>query len=192
MENVTVIYRLKPAENAFEVPALDMFRFADILGDKNLALVRRQPQTNESLLQNWTPSECELAKEYRYGLPVPDVSFWGTYLLLSEAAYIALEAILADAGEFLALRVGDKQMYIFVPLLFAAEDLSKTLIHYEEGVICGIKRLIFEPDVITEKAIFKSKIYGCHGLFVTNTVKAIFDEHGFRGVVFDQDLAGIF
>lgn len=192
MENTTTVYRLKPVENSYEVPELDLFGFADILGDEDLSLVRRQPRTNESLLDKWTPSRCELASEYKQGLPVPDVSFWGSYLLLSEEAYHAFKTLLADAGEFLALQVGYMQMYIFVPLQFAKEDTSKTLRHYEDGFESGVETLVFKQSSLADKSVFKSEMYGALGLFATDSFKRIYDKHNFAGIEFDKDLAGIF
>lgn len=192
MEKTTSVYRLKPVENSYEVPELDLFGFADILGDEDLSLVRRQPRTNESLLDQWTPSRCDLASEYKQGLPVPDVSFWGSYLLLSEEAYNALKTLLADAGEFLALQVGYMQMYIFVPLQFAKEDTSKTLRHYEDGFESGVETLVFKQSSLADKSVFKSEMYGAHGLFATDSFKGIYDKHKFAGIEFDKDLAGIF
>ena len=192
MEKTTTVYRLKPVENSYEVPKLDVFQFADMLGDENVSLVRRQPRTNESLLQKWTPTSCELALEYKQGLPIPDVSFWGSYLLLSQQAYNAFKCPLANVGEFLALQVGTMQMYIFVPLQFATEDTSATVRRYEDGFECGVKTLVFEPSSVAGKAVFKSAMYGTHGLFVTDTFKAIVEQNGFTGVAFDEDLAGIF
>ncbi|MGP9799443.1 hypothetical protein [Rheinheimera sp. NSM] len=192
MEKTTTVYRLKPVENSYQVPELDLFGFADILGDEDLSLVRRQPRTNESLLEKWTPSRCELASEYHQGLPVPDVSFWGSYLLLSEEAYNAFKNLLADAGEFLALQVGYMQMYIFVPLQFAKEDTSKTLRHYEDGFECGVETLVFEQSSLADKSVFKSEMYGTHGLFATGSFKEAYDKHDFTGIEFDKDLAGIF
>lgn len=192
MENTTTVYRLKPVANSYEVPDLDLFAFADILGDEDLSLVRRQPWTNESLLDKWTPSRCELASEYKQGLPVPDASFWGAYLLLSEDAYDASKTLLVDAGEFLALQVGYMQMYIFVPLQFAKEDTTKTVLHYEDGFECSVETLVFEQSSLADKPVFKSEIYGTHGLFVTDSFKEAYDKHDFTGIEFDKNLAGIF
>ena len=192
MEKTTTVYRLKPVENSYEVPELDLFGFADILGDEDLSLVRRQPRTNESLLEKWTPSRCELASEYQQGLPVPDVSFWGSYLLLSEEAYNAFKMLLANVGEFLALQVGYMQMYIFVPLQFAKEDTSKTIRHYEDGFECGLETLVFEQSLLADKPVFKSEMYGTHGLFVAESFKAMYDKFSFTGVEFDENLAGTF
>lgn len=192
MENVTVIYRLKPAESVPEVPDLNLFQFADILGDNDLSLVRRQPRTNESLLARWTSSQCELAAEYRQGAVIPDVSVWGSYLLMSHRAYTVFNSVIVDAGEFLPLQVGDMPMYIFVPLFFAGENRTRTRFCYKDGVACGLETLVFEPCSIAGKSIFKSEMYGPTGIFVTDAFKKMFDKHGFEGLVFDQNLAGIF
>ena len=192
VDKTVVVYRLKPVENSYEVPEFDLFMFADILGDDDLSLVRRQARTLESLLARWTPSRCELAQEYKQGLAVPDVTFWGKYLLLSEEAFYAFEKMLTKDGEFLPLQVGFMQMYIFVPLQLAQEDVSQTIKHYEDGLENGVERLVFEPSSIDDKAIFRSKMYGAHGLFATSKFKSLYDTHGFAGIEFDRDLAGIF
>ena len=192
MNKVVTAYRIKSAEYAFEVPELDLFQFADILGDEDMSFVRRQPRTNESMLERWTPSRCELANEYKEGLPVPDVSLWGSYLLLSEEAYCALLSLLSADGEFLPLQVGFMQMYIFVPLQFAEEDMTQTLKHYEDGFECGLERLVFEPQSIAHRAVFKSKMYGTQGIFATSRFKERCEAHDLKGLVFDTDLAGTF
>lgn len=120
------------------------------------------------------------------------MSFWGSYLLLSEDAYNAFKTLLADVGEFLALQVGYMQMHIFVPLQFAKEDTSKTLRHYEDGFECGVETLVFDQPSLADKPVFKSEMYGTHGLFVTDSFKEIYDKHNYSGVEFDEDLAGIF
>lgn len=191
-EQKTTIYRLKPVDNSYEVPELDIFQFANILGDEGLSLVRRQPRTNESLLQKWIPSSCKLATAYHQGLQVPDISFWGSYLLFSAQAYTAFKTLLENVGEFLALQVGDMQMHIFVPQQFATEDTSRTLRRFEDGFECGVKTLVFEPSSLANKAIFKSLMYGTHGLFVAHSFKVIYNKHDFKGVTFDEDLAGVF
>lgn len=192
MDKTMTVYRLKPAEHSYEVPQLDLFQFADMLGDENLSLVRRQPRTNESLLEKWTPSSCKLAAAYQQGLPVPDISFWGSYLLFSAQAYTAFKILMANVGEFLALQVGDMQMYIFVPLQCAKEDALKTILRYEDDVQCGVETLVFEPSSVADKAVFKSAMYGTHGLFVMHSFKVIYNKHDFTGIAFDEDLAGIF
>lgn len=84
------------------------------------------------------------------------------------------------------------QMYIFVQLQFAKEDTTRTIRHYEDGFECGVETLVFEQSSLADKSVFKSEIYGTHGLFVTDGFKVIYDNHNYAGIVFDEDLAGIF
>ena len=60
------VYRLKSIINSYEVIDLDIFEFAEIIGDEDLSLVRSQPRTNESLLNTWRTPSCSFSKEYKY------------------------------------------------------------------------------------------------------------------------------
>lgn len=187
-----MIYRLKPTENSIEVPDLSMLQFADILGDNDYSLIRSQPRTNESLSARWKPTQCELAPVYRKGLAIPDVSYWGSYLVITEHAYQVLSRYLKSAGEFLPLTVSDQPMHIFVPLAFGQEDLGQTVKRFEDGYECGLDQLVFVDSDTADKWIFKSQMYGYHALFATEAFKKIFEDSGFTGLEFDTDLAGVF
>jgi len=192
VKHMSKVYRLKPLEYSVEVPQLSLIEFADIIGDEDFSIIRRQPRTNEKLSDRWTPVSCALAPQYKNVRHVPDVSFWGSYLLLSKRAYKALSPVLANEGEFLPLHVANLPMYLFVSLQFAKEDLAKTHHRYEEGIECGLSELVFKRRDIANKAVFKSLLYGCHALFATGKFKSAFEEHDFTGITFDEDLAGIF
>lgn len=187
-----IIYRLKPIENSAEVPDLSLLQFADILGDDDYSLVRSQPRTNEPLSARWKPTECELAPVYRKGLTVPDVSYWGSYLVMTEQAHQVLSKYLKSEGEFLPLTVSGQAMHIFVPLVFGQEDPARTVKHFEDGYECGLEQLAFIDDDVANKSVFKSKLYGYHALFATEAFKQMFDQSGFTGLNFDSDLAGMF
>lgn len=187
-----MIYRLKPAEYSIEVPELSLLQFADILEDDDYSLVRRQSRTNEPLSARWKPTQCELAPVYRKGLAVPDVSYWGSYLVVTEHAYQVLSKHLASEGEFLPLSVSGRPMHIFVPLVFGQEDSSQTVKHFEEGYECGLEQLVFVASDVADKWVFKSSMYGYHALFATDTFKRRFEDARFTGLEFDTDLAGVF
>lgn len=186
------VYRLKPLEYSVEVPQLSLIKFAEIIGDDDFSIIRRQPRTNERLSDRWTPVRCALAPQYKNVRHVPDVSFWGSYLLLSKRAYKALSPVLANEGEFLPLHVANLPMYLFVSLQFAKEDLAKTHHRYEEGIEYGLSELVFNRRDIANKAVFKSLLYGGHALFATGKFKSAFEEYNFTGIAFDEDLAGTF
>lgn len=187
-----MIYRLKPTENSIEVPDLSLLQFADILGDNDYSLIRSQPRTNEPLSARWKPTQCELAPVYRKDLAVPDVSYWGSYLVMTEHAYQVLSRYLKSVGEFLSLTVSDQTMHIFVPLAFGQEDLAQTVKHFEDGYECGLEQLAFVESDISGKWVFKSQMYGYQALFATDAFKKVFEGSGFTGLEFDTDLAGVF
>lgn len=192
MDNSMKIYRLKPIENSIEVLDFSLLDLADIIGDEDLSLIRRQPRTNESLAAKWQETQCNLASAYKNGNSVPDVSYWGTYLIMSMTAYELFKGQLENEGEFLPINVESVQMYIFVPLIFGQEDLSRTVKHFEDGYECGLDQLSFDTDSVANKSIFKSLLYGTHALFATEKFKLKFEQAGFNGLEFDTDLVSVF
>ena len=187
-----MIYRLKPTENSIEVPDLSLLQFADILGDDDYSLVRSQPRTNQALSARWKTAKCDLAAEYIEGKEIPDLSYWGSYLFMSERAYDVFSEPLKEQGEFLPLTVANQPMHIYIPLTFGQEDTTRTVKHFEDGYECGLERLVFVDADVANKWVFKSKLYGYHALFATDTFKKRFEEAGFTGLEFDTDLAGVF
>lgn len=187
-----MIYRLKPIENSIEVPDLSLLQFADIVGDEDYSVIRSQPRTNEPLSARWQTAECNLAPEYIEGKPIPDVSYWGSYLFMTQHAYDVFNGPLKEKGEFLPLTVASKPMYIYIPLTFGQEDTTRTVKHFEDGYECGVEQLVFVDGDVANKWVFKSKLYGYHALFATDTFKRRFEEAGFKGLEFDTDLAGVF
>ena len=186
------IYRLKPLKNSHEVIDLDLFKFAEAIGDQNLSLVRSQPRTNESLLARWQPTTCSLSIEYKNNKPIPDVSFKGSYLLMTDLAHNEFKSLLEDDGEFLPIQVDDKKMYIYNCLSFGEEDKKLCASKYEDGYEADLETLVFDIDDIKRKTVFKSKIDGARSLFTTDIFKSIFDENNFKGLTFDCDLTNIF
>ncbi|MCE9685812.1 hypothetical protein LZP73_06220 [Shewanella sp. AS16] len=186
------IYRLKPIENSVEVADFSLLEFAEVLGDNDLSLVRSQPRTNASLAANWRPTSCNLAPAYKKGHAIPDVSYWGSYLLMSSSAYELFRAQLEHDGEFLPINVEGNNMFIFIPLTFGKEDFSRTVKHYEDGYECGLELLTFDNASVANKLIFKSQLYGTHALFATEQFKLAFERAGLAGIEFDTDLANIF
>lgn len=187
-----MIYRLKPTENSIEVPDLSLLQFADILGDGDYSLVRSQPRTNEPLSDRWKTTQCDLSPEYIEGKEIPDVSYWGSYLFMTQRAYDVFKGPLKEEGEFLPLTVASKPMYIYIPLTFGQEDTTSTVKHFEDGYECGLEQLVFVESDVADKCVFKSKMYGYHSLFVTEAFKQMFEKEGFNGLEFDADLAGVF
>ncbi|SEA84630.1 hypothetical protein [Alkalimonas amylolytica] len=186
------VYRLKPVENSIEVLDLSLLQFADILGDEDYVLIRSQPRTNESLSARWKHTECKLAPFYQKGQSIPDISYWGSYLVMTKQAYSVFQEPLSREGEFLPLSVSNKPMYIYIPLTFGQEDKTRTVKHFEDGYECGLEQLVFDKTDVSKKWIFKSAMYGFHALFVSEAFKELFEQSGFSGVIFDSDLAGAF
>mgnify|MGYP003624414363 FL=1 len=186
------IYRLKSMVNSYEVIDLDIFEFAEIIGDEDLSLVRSQPRTNESLLNSWGLPSCSFSKEYKQAEKYPDISFWGTYLLMSADAKSEMFELLNGFGEFLPLKVEGYEFYLFNCLTFGVEDKQLCLLKYNEGIEDGLESLAFEAQDAQLKPIFKSKLQGSRTLFANEKFRQCYDSNNFSGLRFDTELLNIF
>lgn len=186
------IYRLKSMVNSYEVIDLDIFEFAEIIGDDDLSLVRSQPRTNESLLDTWETPSCSYSKEYKQAVKYPDISFWGTYLLMSATAKTKMVALLSDFGEFLPLSVEGDEFYLFNCLTFGLEDKQLCVVKYNEGIKDGLESLAFDIQDVQSKPVFKSNLQGSRTLFVNEKFKQCYDANNFSGLRFDTELLNIF
>ncbi|BBW91054.1 hypothetical protein PS1M3_11410 [Pseudoalteromonas sp. PS1M3] len=186
------VYRLKSIINSYEVIDLDIFEFAEIIGDEDLSLVRSQPRTNESLLNTWGAPSCSFSKEYKQAERYPDISFWGTYLLMSADAKRAMYELLNGFGEFLPIKVEGCDFYLFNCLTFGLEDKQLCILKYSEGIEDGLESLAFNSEDVQSKPVFKSKLQGSRTLFANEKFKQCYDSNNFSGLRFDTELLNIF
>lgn len=185
------VYRIKYPEDSFEVIDLDMFAFAEILGDEDLTLVRSQPRTNESLESRWGNVQCGIAEEWK-NKPLPAISYWGSYLIFTQEAHDVFANTLNPFGEFLPLLADGNQLYVYNCLTFVDEDETQCVRSYEDGYPIGFKSLAFEKSDLKDKQVFKSKLFGTHTLFATESFKALFSKENMNGIKFDNDLVNPF
>jgi len=186
------VYRLKSMVNSYEVIDLDIFEFAEIIGDEDLSLVRSQPRTNESLLNTWVTPSCSFSKEYKQAGQHPDISFWGAYLVMSAGAKNEMYELLSDFGEFLPLKVEGVDFYLFNCLTFGLEDKQLCILKYTEGLEDGLESLAFDTQDVQLKPIFKSKLQGSRTLFANEDFKQCYELNNFSGLRFDTELLNIF
>ncbi|MBJ7553848.1 hypothetical protein [Marinomonas spartinae] len=185
------VYRIKYPEDSFEVIDLDMFAFADIIGDEDLTLVRSQPRTNESLKSRWKSVKCNIAEEWK-NKPLPAISYWGSYLIFTQKAYDVFANTLEPFGEFLPLLAEGNQLYIYNCLTFVSEDETQCIRSYEDGYPIGFKSLAFENSDLKDKQVFKSKLFGTHTLFATDSFRSLFSQENMTGIRFDTYLVDPF
>ncbi|WP_272165492.1 hypothetical protein [Vibrio diabolicus] len=185
------IYRLKRPIDTYEVIDFDIFQFAENLGDEQLTLVRSQPRTNESLLGRWGDVVCSISKEYQ-GKTLPSISFWGSYLIFTQKAFIALSDRLSEYGEFLPINADGNELFIFNCLTFGQEDKELCEKIFEDGYEVGLKSLHFHSVDVADKLIFKSQLLGPQSLLAIEEFKRMYETCGLDGVIFDADLLNPF
>lgn len=187
-----MIYRLKRPVNSHELIDLDVMKLGKLLGDSDLSLIRRLGRLSESLAERWQVPVCSYHKHYKGAVLKPDVSFWGSFLVLTPKAYTALQPVLQDDGEFLPVQADGDDLYFFNCLSIGKEAADQCLKKYEDGYECGLETLVFNDTDISTKAIFKSKLEGCRALYATDRLKQRFEASDLNGIIFDDDLLNQF
>lgn len=125
-----MIYRLKSPDDMHEVVQLRPVELAKILNDTDLKLIRRMFNSNESLTGRWIAPSCKAHPSFAKK-PVPDISFWGNFLVLNQKAFNALAAVIQNDGEFLPINVEEHALQLFNCTQLAAEIPEQSLVKYE-------------------------------------------------------------
>lgn len=186
------IYRLKREINLHEVPDLDLMQVAELLGDHELKLVRRFVRLNESIGAQWVQPECSLSEAFRNGETLPDLSFWGGFLVMNSKAKKCLLPLIEKDGELLPILIDGIQYDFFNCLSVGKEQQELCAKKYLDGFECGLETLFFDESSLISLNIFKSELEGYKALFVSESFKQCCEEHRLTGVRFDEDLLNIF
>ena len=188
----TKVYRLKREINSYEVPDLDLMQVAKLIGDTDLKLVRRFARLHESIKDRWVQPECPLSEPFQNGTPLPDISFWGSFLLLNSKAKECLMPLIAKDGELLPLIIDGVHYDFFNCMSAGKEQAELCLKKYLDGFECGLETLVFNEDSLQDLNIFKSELEGYKALFVSEVFKQCCEKHHLTGVRFDEELLNIF
>ncbi|MCG3726301.1 hypothetical protein [Vibrio cincinnatiensis] len=154
-----------------------------------LARLRNDPFESIGLSDVWEEGQACFTKTYPSSSQVPDISVWGTFLLLNRKAYEALKDQISDDVEFLPIQV-DGQAFTFANVLsFCREDMVKTTFDSETN---ELNTLFFDGTDLNRKIVFKSKLEGCLNLYATETLMNLCNNHGLNGIHFERDLVNFF
>lgn len=186
-----MIYRLKRPENSYEIVQLSILQLAKLLDDPKYQIVRKLSSSCQSLSERWKAPHCEPNQHY-HDHPLPDISFWGNFLVLNRVAFEHLSPVIGRYGEFLPIDVESYDLTLFNCITLGAEIESQCLLKYQDGFPIGLESLVFNENDVVDKAIFKSKLEGCKALFVNEQFKVTCERHHLSGAVFDEDLLNIF
>ncbi|WP_460856882.1 imm11 family protein [Rheinheimera gaetbuli] len=165
---------------------------AKLIGDTELKLVRRFVRLHESIKERWVQPVCPLSEPFQNGTPLPDVSFWGGFLLLNGKAKESLLPLIAKDGELLPLIIDGVHYDFFNCMSAGKEQTALCLKKYMDGFECGLETLVFDEGSLQGLNIFKSELEGYKALFVSEAFKKCCEKHHLTGVRFDEDLLNIF
>ncbi|RZF80173.1 hypothetical protein EXT46_12800 [Pseudoalteromonas sp. CO325X] len=153
--------------------------------------ILRAPSTNNRLSDIWPEQSLECNFFANSKNTYKDINPYSRFLVLTENAYQTLRKILEQSGECLKLNVEGVPMVLFNPLVFGNEDPELTVMEYEQGVMVGVKKLIFKKEV-ENLPIFKSKYTANMCMYCNEEFRNIVKENGFEGICFQEDLDNIF
>ncbi len=121
---------------------------------------------------------------------LPDISIWALgNLVLSPTAYEVLKDILTPSGEFLPLIIGDDTYYMFNTLFVIPEegiDRSHEVEVVDSGVHMGQESILFNEAALAGRSVFKTPTDKLRASYCTDTFKALYEKHGFKGLVFEE------
>jgi hypothetical protein len=145
-------------------------------------------------LQEWVQPEASFYPSSNFeGLAeeLPDLTIWATgVVVLSPKAYGVLSSELSRSGEFLPISIHGVTYYLFNTLYIIpdeAMDKSKAVEVIDTGVHFGQTNIIFDETFLANEKVlvFKSDTNKLLHSFCTEDFKKIYEDHGFKGLVFE-------
>jgi len=111
---------------------------------------------------------------------IPDITTWiDATLLMSPKAHRLLGDSLVPFGEFLPIQIDGENYQIFncLTMVDAVEEKSSE------------SDIVFNPDNIGDKLVFKTRYNNCFDLFCGPRLKSAIKDFGLNGVTFDTQLS---
>ncbi len=126
---------------------------------------------------------------------IPDITIWcAGVLALNAKAFLALNAYLADLGEFLPVSCQGKTYHLFNVLNViedAAIDTQNTQAHFENGIFFGLERLAFHEDKLGDQILFKTHADKLVSSYCTEAFKQRIESLGLEGLIFESNLTAL-
>ncbi|CCN80959.1 conserved hypothetical protein [Vibrio nigripulchritudo SFn27] len=187
------IYQIRNINRHFKVLEHDPFQRAiDVGDDALLDRLYNEPLASKGLSDVWVEESVKFTAHYNTSTKTPDISVWGSFLVLTQRAVEALTPYIGSDGEFLPIVIDDEKFQVFNVMSFGEEDKVSTKHEYIDGYPTGLESLKFIESSVTDKWVFKSLMQGCNLLYCDKKLKALCDKNDLRGVYFDLDLLDVF
>jgi hypothetical protein len=189
-----IIYQIKGALHEYEALELNGFDIAQQLNRLDeLKILINFSALNVSLKKNWGKISASFYAESPTARKKPDIIVWSaSALILNSLAFNKLKDYIEVDGEFLPIDVDGTPHYIYNCLQYGKENAEKTVTEFVEGEAVGVERLEFDIHDIAERFLFKSNRQGGSILYCTSNFKALCNEFGLKGILFDEDLLSPF
>lgn len=187
------IYQVRNIQRYYKVLEHDPYQRAIDAGDD--ALLDRlfnEPVTSKGLADVWLEESVQFTAHYDTSVNTPDISVWGSFLVMTQRAVEVLKPFIGSDGEFLPILIDGEKFQVFNVMSFGEEDKANTKHEYIDGHPAGLEELKFVESSIADKYVFKSLLQGCNLLYCDEKLKSLCNENDLRGVDFDLDLLDIF
>ncbi|MBT0003194.1 hypothetical protein ACRTDN_00185 [Vibrio alginolyticus] len=187
------IYQIRNLNRYFKVLEHDPFQRAMAAGDGVLLdRLFNEPVRALGLADVWVEESVKFTAHYKTSVKIPDISVWGSWLVLTPRAVEVLRPYIETDGEFLPIVIDGEKFQVFNVMSFGEEDKEHTKHEYIDGHPAGLEMLKFVESSVTDKYVFKSFMQGCNLLYCDDKLKNLCNEHDLRGVEFDLDLLDVF
>ncbi|EMI4223258.1 hypothetical protein V6439_002372 [Vibrio parahaemolyticus] len=187
------IYQIRNINRHYKVLEHDPFQRAVDAGDDVLLdRLFNEPVEAKGLADIWVEECVEFTAHYKTSVKTPDISVWGSFLVLTPRAVEVLRPYIDSDGEFLPIVIDSEKFHVFNVMSFGEEDKVKTKHEYIDGHPAGLEALQFVEPSVADKYVFKSVMQGCNLLYCDEKLKTLCYEHDLRGVDFDLDLLDVF
>ncbi len=187
------IYQVRNLNRYFKVLEHDPYQRAIDAGDDDLLnRLFNEPVRAEGLSDVWVEESVQFTAHYKTSEKKPDISVWGTCLVLTLRAAEVLKPYIETDGEFLPIVIDGEKFQVFNVMSFGEEDQENTKHEYIDEHPVGLKSLKFIELSVADKYVFKSLMEGCALLYCDDKLKNLCNEHDLRGVEFDLDLLDVF
>ncbi len=187
------IYQLRNIHRHFKVLEHDPFQRAIDAGDDVLLdRLFNEPIASKGLADVWVEESVHFTAHYDTSVKIPDISVWGSFLVITQRAVEVLKPYIGSDGEFLPIVIDGEKFQVFNVMSFGEEDKANTKHEYIDGYPAGLETLKFVESSLADKYVFKSTMQGGNLLYCDEKLKTLCYDNDLRGVDFDLDLLDVF
>lgn len=139
---------------------MTLFNGIDAGDDALLDRLYSEPIASKGLSDVWVEESVKFTAHDNTSIKIPDISVWGSFLVLTQRAVEVLKPYIGSDGELLPIVIDDEKFQAFNVMSFGEEDKASTKHEYIDGYPAGLESLNFIESSVTDKHVFKSLMQG--------------------------------